>query len=143
MRGLSPSCPGHRRFRRRALASWALACTVLLGACATEPVGQLGITDLIARPAERSLLLAIRAYEDAQYAEAERLFDSALRAGLLTAKDRAAAHKHQAFLYCTSDRIPACEEAFAAARRADAAFALSRSESGHPVWGPVYRRVLQ
>jgi hypothetical protein len=60
----------------------------------------------------------------------------------VTAKDRAAAHKHLAFIYCTTNRVSACEEAFLAARRADAAFALSRSEIGHPMWGPVYRRVL-
>jgi hypothetical protein len=124
----------------RALVAGGLAALLVSG-CAT-PAGQLGLSDLIARPAERSLLLAIRAYEDAHYADAERLFGSALKTGLITAKDRAAANKYLAFLYCTSDRLNACEEAFLAARSADAAFALSRSESGHPLWGPVYRRVL-
>jgi hypothetical protein len=115
---------------------------LLAAACAQTSPSQLGLTDLIARPAERSLLLGIKAYEDGQYRDAERLFDSALKAGLLIPKDRAAAHKHLAFIYCTTDRLQTCEEAFLAARRADAAFALSRSESGHPQWGPVYRRVL-
>jgi len=27
-------------------------------------------------------------------------------------------------------------------READPAFALTRSESGHPLWGPVYRRAV-
>ena len=42
----------------------------------------------------------------------------------------------------TSERLAECESAFRAARAADPAFALSRSEAGHPLWGPVYRRVL-
>ena len=65
-----------------------------------------------------------------------------LAAGLVSAKDRAAAHKHLAFIYCTSERVPLCEDSFRAARAADPAFALSRSEAGHPMWGPVYRRLF-
>jgi hypothetical protein len=38
--------------------------------------------------------------------------------------------------------VPECEAAFRAARAADPGFVLSRSEAGHPLWGPVYRRVL-
>lgn len=53
----------------------------------------------------------------------------------------AAAQKHLAFIYCTSQRVAECEAAFRAARLADPAFALSRSEAGHPLWGPVYKRV--
>ncbi len=128
--------------RSTAAAGLVAVLVSLLTACAQVPPAQLGLTDLIARPAERTLLLGLRAYDDGQYSDAERLFDSALRAGLLTGKDRAATYKHLAFIYCTTDRIQPCEEAFVSARRADAAFALSRSESGHPQWGPVYRRVL-
>jgi len=36
-----------------------------------------------------------------------------------------------------------CEVQFRAARAADAGFALSKSEAGHPLWGPVYQRVQQ
>jgi len=34
-----------------------------------------------------------------------------------------------------------CEAQFRAARTADPAFALTKSEAGHPLWGPVYQRV--
>ena len=61
---------------------------------------------------------------------------------LASGRDRATAHKLLAFITCTSERIAECEAAFVAARQADPAFALSRSEQGHPLWGPVYRRVL-
>lgn len=117
------------------LALALLACT--LAACGTDQ----GLTDVMQRPAERALLTGLRAYEDGQYAEAERELKKALDTGLVSAKDRASAHKHLAFVYCTSSRAPACDKAFRDALAADPAFALSKAEAGHPQWGPVYRRV--
>ncbi len=116
-----------------------VALCALLGACAVAPEG--GLSEVLQRPAERALLAGLRAYDDGQYPDAERELNQALTTGLVSAKDRASAHKHLAFVYCTSRRIEACAEAFRAARAADAAFALSRAEAGHPLWGPVYKRV--
>ncbi len=123
-----------------------LAAAALLGACATPPpppAAVTGLSEVMERPAERALLDGIRAYDDGQYAQAETALRSALAAGLKSARDRATAHKLLAFITCTSDRLADCETQFREARAADAAFALSRSESGHPVWGPVYRSVTQ
>jgi len=111
---------------------------VALAGCANPP----GLTDLIERPAERALLDGMRLYDDAQYPPAEAALRRALDLGLASGRDRASAHKLLAFITCTSERIAACEQAFAAARAADPDFALSRAEEGHPLWGPVYRRVL-
>ena len=113
---------------------------LLLGACAVAPQG--GLSEVMQRPAERALLTGLRAYDDGQYADAERELNLALKTGLVSLKDRASAHKHLAFVYCTSQRLKPCEDAFRAARVADAEFALSRAEAGHPLWGPVYKRVL-
>ena len=99
-------------------------CAVLAG-CAVAPVAQPGLIDVV----------------DAQYAQAEQLLKQSLKHGLASPRDRAAAHKHLAFIYCTSNRASACEDAFRAARSADPAFALSKAEAGHPQWGPVYARV--
>ena len=131
----------HRAFAPVVAGLLALA----LGGCAllpptAEPPGLLDIAD---RPAEKALLAGLRAYDDAQYPQAETLLTQALKAGLAARRDRAAAHKHLAFIYCTSDRIATCEAGFRAARAADPAFALSRAEAGHPQWGPVYQRVRQ
>lgn len=112
---------------------------MLLGGCAVAPQG--GLSEVIQRPAERALLAGLRAYDDGNYRDAERELTLALSTGLVSAKDRAAAHKHLAFVYCTSQRLKPCEEAFRAARGADAEFLLSRAEAGHPLWGPVYKRV--
>ena len=111
----------------------------LLAGCAVAPQG--GLSEVMQRPAERALLAGLRAYDDGQYTEAERELGKALAAGLVSAKDRASAHKHLAFVYCTSQRVAACTDAFRAARAADPEFALSRAEAGHPLWGPVYKRV--
>lgn len=126
---------------RRLALRWMLACAVAVGAtgCALEPA--TGLTDVMQRPAERALLAGLRAYEEGQYADAERELSRALTTGLATSRDRATAHKHLAFVYCTTNRTPACEAAFRAALAADREFALSKAEAGHPQWGPVYRRV--
>lgn len=124
------------------LAIAALAASLAAG-CAQPPVARPGLLDITDRPAEKALLLGLRAYDDAQYPQAEKQLQAALQAGLVSPRDKAAAHKHLAFIYCTSNRLPDCEAAFRAARAADPAFMLSKSESGHPLWGPVYQRVQQ
>jgi len=118
-----------------------VALALLAAGCVQPPTAPTGLMDITQRPAEKALLAGMRAYDDAQYAEAETQLGSALRIGLPSAKDRAAARKHLAFIYCTSKRVAECEAAFRAARQADPSFALSKSESGHPLWGPVYKRV--
>lgn len=125
--------------RRSRLPVLLTATGLLLGGCAVPPQG--GLSEVMQRPAERALLAGLRAYDDGQYADAERELTLALKTGLVSTKDRAAAHKYMAFIYCTSQRLKPCEEAFVAARLADGTFLLSRAEAGHPLWGPVYKRV--
>jgi hypothetical protein len=120
----------------------ALASTVLvLGACVQAPPAPIGVVDVSARPAERALLAGLKAYDDAQYESADRLFRESLAAGLASPRDRAEAHKRLAFLDCAAGRLADCEAEFRLARRADPAFALDKSEAGHPVWGPVYKKL--
>lgn len=119
-----------------------VAMALLVAGCAMSPPPRPGLLDVVERPAEQALLAGLRAYEDAQYADAEKQFGLALQLGLPSPKDRAAAEKHLAFIYCTTNRVTECEAAFRAARQADPKFALSKSEAGHPLWGPVYQRVV-
>lgn len=126
---------------RAGLAATCLAILVL-GACAPVPKAPPpGLLDVAERPAEGALLAGLRAYDDGQYAGAEQQLQQALAAGLASPRDRAAAHKHLAFIFCTSERLEACEQSFRDARTADPSFALSKSEAGHPLWGPVYRNL--
>ena len=120
-----------------ALAS--VAC--LLAACVQAPPAPLGLVEMSERPAEKALLAGLKAYEDAQYDAAERQFAQALGLGLAAPRDRAEAHKRLAFIRCAAAKLDECETEFRRARAADPAFALDRSEAGHPVWGPVYRKL--
>src|SRR3954447_25948421 len=89
----------------------AAACAALAG-CVAPPPAPTGLMDVSERPAEKALLAGLRAYDDAQYPQAEKLLTQALDAKLASPKDRAAAHKVLAFIYCTSDRVSACEAQF-------------------------------
>jgi Tfp pilus assembly protein PilF len=130
----------------RPLSAAALTIALLLAACAAPPPAPPppsgGLAELMERPAERLLVEGIRAYDDGLYTQAEAALRKALLTGLRSGRDQASAHKLLAFITCTSDRPAECEAAFRAARAADPAFALSRSEAGHPLWGPVYRKAL-
>ena len=103
----------------------------------------MGLTDLAERPAERALMGAMRAYDDADYPAVERQANEAMKLGLRSNRDVATAHKLRAFVYCSSNRLAACEAEFRAARAADPNFVLSHAEAGHPVWGPVYQKSRQ
>ena len=136
----------------RSFASLCLATTLAtLSACIAPPPpappapppAPIGLAELMERPAERALIEGIRAYDDGQYDVAEAALKHALASGLASTRDQASAHKLLAFIACTSAREAECEAAFRAARSADPAFALSRSEAGHPMWGPVYRRLSE
>jgi hypothetical protein len=107
------------------------------------PPTQLGLAEVLDRPAERALFEALRAYDDGQYDISESSARAALAGGLRSSRDRATAYKLLAFIMCSSNREGPCEEAFKLARQSDPAFALSRAEAGHPLWGPVYRRVAR
>jgi len=113
---------------RVALAS--AACLFLVACAQTPPAAPVGLLD------------GLKAYDDAQYESAERLFRQALALGLASVKDRAEAHKRLAFIHCAAGRLDPCEAEFRAARQVDPSFALDRAEAGHPVWGPVYRKVV-
>ena len=132
-----------RTFRARATRlAVALASAALLAACAQAPQAPVvGVVDVMARPAERALLAGLKAYDDAQYESADRLFREALGAGLASPRDRAEAHKRLAFLHCAGGRLADCEAEFRLARQADRNFTLDKSEAGHPVWGPIYRKL--
>jgi Tfp pilus assembly protein PilF len=119
----------------------AVALTLLSACVGMVEDGSTGVVDLVERPAERALMGGLRAYEDAAYPDAEKQLNQALQLGLRSNRDRAATHKHLAFIYCTSNRNAECETSFRAARAADPNFVLSKSEAGHPQWGPVYRRL--
>ena len=147
--------PGRAAARVRCwLSSLTMPLVLALAAgCASSPPAQApsapappqqpGLADVLDRPSERALFDGLRAYDEGQYEGAESALRAALAGTLRSPRDKAMAHKLLAFIYCTSNRESLCEAAFKAARENDASFRLSRAESGHPLWGPVYRRVFR
>jgi hypothetical protein len=119
----------------------AIALAAALTAGCMQASAPVGLLDVSARPAERALLAGLKAYDDAQYDAADRLFREALAAGLVSPRDRAEAHKRLAFIQCAAGRLGDCETEFKLARQSDRAFALDKTEAGHPVWGPVYKKL--
>ena len=135
------------RLRRLSIA---VAISVTTAGCALleppraapqPPPPSISIARLYEQPAERSFINGMRFYEDGQYERAEVMFRRALADGLRDSNDMAAANKHLAFIACAYSRPTECEAAFRAAFSADPTFRLTDAEVGHPLWGPVYKRV--
>lgn len=118
----------------------AMAGTLLQGCAAPEPAS-VSVAQLLQRPAEHALAGGLRNYEDGAFEAAEHSFHEALSQGLRDPRDTAVAYKHLAFIACAFNRLTECEANFRAAFAADPNFQLSAAEIGHPIWGPVYRKV--
>ncbi len=139
-----------RHFFRNARRVVAAVTGVAVSACALlepprappqPPPPSISIARLYEQPAERSFINGMRFYEDGQHERAEVMFKRALADGLRDRNDMAAANKHLAFIACAYSRPTECESAFRAAFTADPNFKLTDAEVGHPLWGPVYKRV--
>lgn len=143
--------------RTRIISLPLLATVALLAACAHSPAPVVAdaapaqvaasapvaeVAPVVVATPESVLAQGLKAYQAAQYQQSELDLKSALQMGLAKPADLVAANKHLAFIYCTSKREAQCLAAFKAARAADPAFTLSKSEAGHPMWGPVYKRSL-
>jgi tetratricopeptide (TPR) repeat protein len=131
-----------------AAATAATAAATLSGCAAfapppppPPPPATVSIARLVEQPAERAFVNGLRFYEEGQYERAEVLFKRALADGLKDRYDIAVAQKHVAFIACAYNRPADCEAAFRAAFAADPSFRLTDAEVGHPLWGPVYKRV--
>lgn len=116
-----------------------LCGALLMTACATPIVRDAGLDRLAIRKAEQDLSAGIRAYEDGNYKNSTRLLQSALSAGLILNSDKVAAHKYLAFMHCAQSREKACRDEFRKALALDPDFELTPAESGHPLWGPVFK----
>lgn len=101
------------------------------------------VTSLYAQPAERALIHGLRFYEEGNFDRAQNAFRTALVQGLSNHQDTASAYKYLAFIACAFNRAQECEQYFHSALQSDPQFRLTEVEVGHPVWGPVYQRVLK
>jgi hypothetical protein len=91
--------------------------------------------------AQQELGNGVTSYEDGAYKQSARQLQNALSLGLDSGKERARAYKYLAFMDCVGKRQKQCREDFSMALDADPGFELTPAEAGHPIWGPVYRKV--
>ena len=129
-------------------ARGAIVAALVVGGCVTSPppaeppvAPAISMASLYEKPAERALVNGLRNYEEGAFDRADTNLKRALKEGLASTHDVAVANKYLAFIACAFNRISACEQHFRDAFRAEPQFALSDKEVGHPIWGPVYRRV--
>jgi len=85
-----------------------------------------------------ALSAALKQYEEGDYVESAKSLQGAIELGLPD-RQRANAHKHLAFIHCSSSRERQCRDEFRKALAVDPALDLAPAEAGHPVWGPVFR----
>jgi Tfp pilus assembly protein PilF len=118
-----------------ARALLVLALVAALPGCGSQPLRDL--RDLLPSKGSSALSSGLRQYEKGDYAEAVRNLQGAIDLGL-SDRDRVNAHKHLAFIHCSSSRERACREEFRKALSIDPALELAPAEAGHPVWGPMF-----
>jgi Tfp pilus assembly protein PilF len=105
----------------------------VLSACSTQPLREL----IQSSKGAATLATGIRQYDEGEYPEAVRNLQAAIDLGL-TEREQVNAHKHLAFVHCSSGRERACREEFRKALSSDPALELTAAEAGHPVWGPIF-----
>lgn len=130
-----------RRLLIASLAAWLGGCALLEPPPPPAPPPTISVARLYEQPAERAFLNGMRFYEEGQYERAEVLLRRSITDGLRDRHDVAVANKHLAFIACAYNRPADCETSFRAAFVADPGFTLTDAEVGHPIWGPVYKRV--
>jgi Tfp pilus assembly protein PilF len=108
-----------------------IALLAALAGCAT-------LQDLVqATKAQITLVQGLRQYDAGKHEASAKTLLSAIKLGLSNS-GRATAHKHLAFIHCSSNREGQCREEFRKALAADPLTRLDAAEAGHPVWGPIF-----
>ena len=145
------TCPASLR---RALSLFALV--FLCAACTPAPVKEVAAPPPVQPveepkpvvpapepldPAQLEMASGIESYENGIYKVASKQLQNALVLGLKAPADQARTHKYLAFMSCVAKRITSCRDEFRKALAADPSFDLTPAESGHPTWGPIFRKL--
>ena len=88
--------------------------------------------------AEQALQDGMVKYDAGDYAEAQKLMDSAVKLGLKDKADQVRALKHIAFTQCLADKWSLCRGTFVKIYDVDPDFDLTPAEAGHPSWTKTF-----
>jgi Tfp pilus assembly protein PilF len=104
-------------------------------ACDTSQAqGSASVTD-------KKLNYGVLSYEEGNYQASVTALQGVLETGLSGKPEQVKAYKYLAFIQCVSGREGMCRDYFKKALEIDPNFNLDLAESGHPIWGPVFRSV--
>lgn len=87
-----------------------------------------------------ALARGMASYEEGNYGDAAGQLKLALEQKL-SPPEQMLARKHLAFAYCVSGKDRLCADEFKKLLDISPSFDLDPAEAGHPIWGPVFRRV--
>lgn len=122
---------------RKISCAAALAVMLVLTGCQSKAIQEFPLTKF---KAETMLDQGIRQYDNGEYRIAARTIQAALDQGLTT-RSQARAHKYLAFIDCISGQQGQCRDQFRKALEIEPGMQLRAEESGHPIWGPVFKSV--
>lgn len=91
--------------------------------------------------AKRFLAKGVAEYEAGNYLNAQIALDGVLGNQYATRYETMMAHKYMAFIQCISENQKLCREHFQHVLEINPYFELTEAESGHPLWGPVFRGI--
>jgi Tfp pilus assembly protein PilF len=120
------------------MKSWRILLMMALTSAALSGCAVDTVKGVFQSKGQQELSTGIHNYEDGKYSEASRSLQRALDSGLNNS-DQVRAHKYLAFIHCTSGREKQCRDEFRKALDINPALELEPAESGHPIWGPVFR----
>jgi Tfp pilus assembly protein PilF len=90
---------------------------------------------------DKKLNYGVLSYEEGNYQASITALQGVFETGLSGKPEQVKAYKYLAFIQCVSGREGMCRDYFKKALEIDPNFNLDSAESGHPIWGPVFRSV--
>lgn len=113
-------------------------CTTVVGTCEDGSGGIRLFGDSVAK---RYLEKGVSEYEAGNYVNAKNALQGVLANQYATQNEKLWANKYLAFIYCVSGDQKLCRDHFRDALKIKPNFELTAAETGHPMWGPVFRSV--
>lgn len=111
-----------------------MALVALLSAC--QSTNSCSTT-----PSAQKLHYGVLTYEEGNYQASMIALQGVLENSQSTKPERVRAYKYLAFIHCVSGQERNCRDYFRKALELDPGFELEPTETGHPIWGPVFRSV--
>ncbi len=92
---------------------------------------------------EQKLEIGVKEYEEGNYVSSTNALEDVLAAKTASRAQKIRANKYLGFISCISAHEKSCREYFKNILEINPDFNLSAAESGHPIWGPVFKNVKE